>query len=78
MSTHKKQAAEIIDDTTIMLKEARLQIGDLIQLQSQSDDNDTRYSVKLIGFIKGCSVLTTMPMVDGKYMLLREGKSFVL
>lgn len=61
----------------IPLEAARLQIGDMAQLQSQS--NDERYSVRLIGLSKGRSVLVTAPMVDAKYLLnLRDGHAFVL
>lgn len=62
----------------INLEEARLQIGDPVQLQSLSEDNPTRYAVRLLGFAKGRSVLVTTPTVDGKYLLMREGQTFVL
>ena len=62
----------------IALEEARLQIGDLINLQAQLSDRVERYSVRLLGMSKGRSVLVTTPMVDGHYLLMREGQSLIL
>ncbi len=58
--------------------EIRLDIGDTLQLQTQSESGQSRYYVKLIGFLKGKSVLVTTPTQDGKVLLLREGQAFVV
>ena len=60
------------------LEETRLQIGDLVNLQAMANDGEQRYSVKLIGMSKGRSVLVSTPMVDGRYLLMKEGQGFVL
>lgn len=74
-----ERAAEETKETQINLEDARLQIGDPIQLQSNDDgDNHTRYAVRLIGFAKGRSVIVSSPTVDGKYLLIREEQPFVL
>lgn len=65
-------------EMVINLEEARLQIGDAIQLQSQGEDNSARYAVRLIGFAKGRSVIVSTPSIDGKYLLMREEQPFVL
>lgn len=65
-------------ETNINLEDARLQIGDPVQLQSQGDDTPVRYPVRLLGFAKGRSVIVSTPTVDGKYLLMREGQTFVL
>jgi c-di-GMP-binding flagellar brake protein YcgR len=78
MQENQEPAKEATSEKQITLDEARLQIGDLVQLQSQTDGNDTRYSVRLIGLSKGRSVLVTTPMIEGKYLLMRDGQSFVL
>ena len=76
---HKKnEPGDVTREKYIALEEARLQIGDLVQLQSQQGNRDVRYSVRLIGMCKGRSVLVSTPMEEGKYLLLREGQSFVL
>ena len=72
------QATEETKEMQINLEEARLQIGDPVQLQPQAEENPVRYSVRLLGFAKGRSVLVSTPMVDGKYLLMREGQAFVL
>lgn len=62
----------------VALEDAHLQIGDSINLQSKTDGATDRYSVKLIGMLQGRSVLVTTPVIDGKYILVREGQAFIL
>lgn len=78
MGDTQAQAKEEVSENSITLEEARLMIGDLVNLQSQSGDAVERYAVKLLGMSKGRSVLVTTPMVDGHYLLMREGQSFIL
>jgi c-di-GMP-binding flagellar brake protein YcgR len=70
----RKESAE----KQILLEEARLQIGDLVSLQEQSGEAIERYSVRLLGMSPGRSVLVTAPMIDGKYLLMREGQAFIM
>lgn len=72
------EAHEQVSETLMSLQDARLQIGDAVSLQSIASDSAVRYSVKLIGMTHGRSVLVSTPMVDGKYLLLKEGQGFVL
>jgi c-di-GMP-binding flagellar brake protein YcgR len=72
------QPAEETKEAQINLEEARLQIGDPVQLQSLNDENPARYAVRLLGFAKGRSVIVSAPTVDGKYLLMRDGQAFVL
>jgi c-di-GMP-binding flagellar brake protein YcgR len=74
---HKQEQGKILEKIT-PLEEARLQIGDLVNLQILTDGGDERYSAKLIGFFHGHSVLVTTPMVDGKYQLMRVGHTIIL
>ena len=60
------------------LDEIKLDIGDTLQLQAQSDSSQARFYVKLIGFLKGKSVVVTTPTQDGKVLLMREGQAFVV
>jgi c-di-GMP-binding flagellar brake protein YcgR len=64
-------------ETFIPLEEARLQIGDVVSLQSLAHEAE-RYTVRLIGMAKGRSVLVSTPTVDGKYLLMKEGQAFVV
>ena len=58
--------------------EIRLDIGDTLQLQAQGDAGQARYYVKLIGYLKGKSVIVSTPTQDGKVLLMREGQGFVV
>jgi c-di-GMP-binding flagellar brake protein YcgR len=78
MAENDGPAAESTSEAQTTLEEAHLQVGELVQLQSQSDGVDTRHNVRLVGYSKGRSVLVSTPMLDGKYLLLREGQAFVL
>ena len=78
MASAEQQVREEPIERQILLEEARLLIGDPISLQTQTGDAVVRYSVRLLGMSKGRSVLVTTPMVDGKYLLMREGQAFIL
>ncbi len=69
--------SSVTSEIYITLADARLQMGDLVQLQSLSYEEDVRYPVHLIGLSEGRSVLVTTPMVEGKYLLMRDGQTFV-
>ncbi len=72
-----KTLGEDQSGTHIILEEAHLQIADMVQLQSLSSGGDVRYSVRLIGIARGRSVIVSTPMEEGKYLLMREGQTFV-
>ena len=78
MPKKEREATETVRERQIALEDARLQIGDIVQLQSQQGSGSTRYSVRLIGFARGRSVLVSTPMDAGRYLLMREGQAFVL
>lgn len=73
-----KQAQEKISEKITTLEEARLQIGDTVNLQLLADGGDERYSATLIGLFHGHSVLVTTPMVDGQCGLMRVGHTYIL
>jgi c-di-GMP-binding flagellar brake protein YcgR len=58
------------------MDEVRWLVGETLYLQ-QIDNPNIRYTVKLIGFIKGKNVFVTAPVVDGKLEFVREGQIFV-
>ncbi|MEC5218339.1 c-di-GMP-binding flagellar brake protein YcgR [Actimicrobium sp. GrIS 1.19] len=63
-------------EIAINMEDVRWHIGETLYLQLQ-DKPAMRYSVKLIGFVKGKTIFVTAPTVDGKYELIREGQTFV-
>ena len=64
-------------DIAINMDEVRWQIGETLYLQLQ-DNSTVRYSVKLIGFVKGKTVFVSAPTLDGKFELIRDGQSFIV
>jgi c-di-GMP-binding flagellar brake protein YcgR len=58
------------------MDDVRWLVGETLYLQ-QIDNPNIRYTVKLIGFIKGKNVFVTAPVVDGKMEFVREGQIFV-
>lgn len=67
--------AEHRHEVRLALEDARLSPGDSIQLQGNTGED--RHTVKLIGYLKGRSVIVTNPTKDGAPVYLREGETFV-
>lgn len=65
-------------EASFILDELKLSIGDTLQLQGAAEGDNSRQSAKLIGYVKGRSVLVTTPVVDDKVAFIREGQSFVV
>lgn len=64
-------------DNTSQMDDVRWYVGETLHMQALNE-SDSRFVVKLIGYIKGKSVLVTAPIVDGKYVLIRDNQTFVL
>ncbi|MBI5918402.1 MAG: flagellar brake protein [Nitrosomonadales bacterium] len=60
------------------LDQIKLHIGDMMQLQIQSEHDGSRHYVTLVGYLKGQGVIVTTPQEDGKVMMVREGQAFVV
>ena len=71
----KAQTADA--EIAVNMDDVRWQIGESLYLQLH-DKPALRYSVKLIGFVKGKTVLVSAPSVDGKFELIRDGQNFVV
>ena len=71
-------ATEAPGERVELLEHIKLTIGDAFQIQTQSETSEARYYVRLIGYLKGRSVLVTMPEVDGGICHVREGQAFVV
>ena len=56
----------------------RLQVGERLQLQRIAEEANDRYSVKVIGYLPGQSLLVTNPVLDGKALFFREGQRFAV
>ena len=65
-------------ERSVSLDEIKLAIGDTLQLQTQVEQSESRYYVKLIGYLKGKSVLVTAPQLEGNLCYVKEGQAFVV
>lgn len=63
-------------DVKIPFDRLGLQVGDPLYLESV--DQSGRFSVRLIGFLPGQSILVTAPVVDGRQVLLKKGRPFTV
>lgn len=64
-------------EVIVAMEDVRWYVGETLYLQ-QIDNPNIRYSVQLIGFVKGKSIFVTAPMVDGKLEFVRDGQTFVV
>lgn len=60
----------------VMMDDVRWQVGETFFLHQQG--GSARYTARFIGYVKNRTVLVTMPMVDDKYVLIRDGQMFVV
>jgi c-di-GMP-binding flagellar brake protein YcgR len=56
----------------------KLMPGDSLQLQPMLEGQVDRYTVRVIGLMRGKSVLVTAPLVDGKLIFIREAQPFLI
>lgn len=56
------------------MSELALDVGDILQLQFLGDKNETRYYVKVIGYLEDRSLLVTTPQAGGRLVRVREGQ----
>ncbi len=71
------QQAEHHKEVSIEMDSVRWYVGETFYLQL-TDNMATRYTVKLIGFVKNQSILVTAPIVDGKAVHIRDNQSFIV
>ena len=77
-SAEQASAGETTETKTerVMMDDVRWQVGDTFFLHQQGAA--VRYTARFIGYIKNRTVLVTMPIVDDKYVLIRDGQMFVV
>lgn len=66
------------DAAGLTLEQIKLNIGDSIQLQFQSETDHTRSIVTLIGYLAEQGVIVSTPVLNGRIMLVREGQIFIV
>lgn len=61
----------------LSLDQVKLKVGDSIQLQFQTDAENIRCFVTLIGYLADQGVIVTMPVVNGRILPVGEGKKVI-
>jgi hypothetical protein len=56
----------------------KMQVGELLQLQPRDGEDSRRMQVRLIGYLRGASLLVTTPKVGDKVMIVREGQPYIV
>lgn len=69
--------AEQEEGADIPFERVRLSPGDLVQLQPHEGGAE-HYNVRVIGMVKGKSILVTHPVIDDKLIFVREGQGFLV
>jgi c-di-GMP-binding flagellar brake protein YcgR len=78
MDVGEQASSEPSSDRSAAFDEIKLGIGDTFQIQAQAENSENRYYVKLIGYLKGRSVLVTAPELEGNICYVKEGQAFVV
>ncbi|MFZ4539590.1 flagellar brake protein [Propionivibrio sp.] len=76
--TGERAKSEQATERSVTLEDIKLIIGDPLQIQTQVEQSESRYYVKLIGYLKGKSVLVTAPQLEGNLCYIKEGQAFVV
>ncbi|HTD03358.1 flagellar brake protein [Undibacterium sp.] len=72
-----EQKEEDARDQMIELDSVRWSVGEKLFLQMQ-DNAATRFTVKMIGFLKGKSIVVSAPTIDGGAPRIRDGQLFIV
>ena len=64
-------------EVIVGMDDVRWYVGETLYLQPV-DNPSVRYTVRLIGFVKGKTVLVTAPAIDGKLEFVRDGQTFIV
>lgn len=70
----EQKIAEEIEARNFFFEDLKPKVGDAIKLQVKEE----RYPVKLMGHVKGTTIMVSTPVVDGGVILLREGQPVVV
>ncbi len=65
-----------IQDVQLPFEKMGLRVGDPLHLEGL--DHSGRYQVKLIGYLPGQGVMVTMPVAEGKQVLLKKDRPFTV
>lgn len=60
------------DPDAIEFENSRIRIGDPLVLQAET----SRYTVRLIGYLRNRSIIVTPPEIEGDLVMIRDGQAF--
>lgn len=63
---------------TYRFGDMRLKVGDRLQIQPPAQLTQERFTVRLIGYLEGQSVLVTPPYANGLRLPLQEGENIII
>jgi hypothetical protein len=66
------------EENVLTLEQVKLNIGDSIQMQFQSESDNARCVVTLIGYLQDQGIIVTTPVLHGSIMMVREGQIFIV
>lgn len=72
----QSSSSESGNEEKVLMDEVRWQIGETFFLHQQGVS--ARYTARFIGYIKNRTVLVTMPIIDDKYVLIRDNQMFIV
>lgn len=64
-------------EVLVNMEDVRWFVGENLYLQ-QADNLSSRYTVRLIGFVRNKTVFVTAPAIDGKFEFIRDGQMFIV
>ncbi|MES2933069.1 MAG: flagellar brake protein [Pseudomonadota bacterium] len=64
-------------EALLNMDEVRWRVGETLDLQPH-DNPDLRYHIRLIGYIKNKIIFVTAPVLDNKYIFIKEGQTFIV
>lgn len=77
-AAREKSDGEMVAETSEGQDALKLMPGDVLHLQSMVEGQNDRYTVRVIGLMRGKSVLVTAPALEGKLIFVRDGQPFLI
>lgn len=73
-----KRDGDMVAETSEAQDALKLMPGDVLHLQSMVEGQSDRYTVRVIGLMRGKSVLVSAPALEGKLIFVREAQPFLI
>lgn len=77
-AAREKRDGDMVAETSEAQDALKLMPGDVLHLQSMVEGQNDRYTVRVIGMMRGKSVLVSAPALEGKLIFVRDGQPFLI